>query len=80
MVSIFDIKDLFLKEVIKKGDIDVVYVKTDGNISDVLAKCLPKAKFIKLRDFLRGDVLPIPEDKSRWSRTLRDIHEQEEAS
>ena len=56
------------------------YVKTDGNISDVLTKCLPKAKFVKLRDFLRGDVLPIPEDKSQWSRTLRDIHEQEEAS
>ena len=58
----------------------MVYVKTDGNISDVLTKCLPKGKFIKLRDFLRGDVLPIPEDKSHWSRTLRDIHEQEEAS
>jgi len=79
-VKHFDIKDLFIKEIIKKGDIDVVYVKTDGNISDVLTKCLPKAKFVKLRDFLRGDVLPIPEDKSQWSRTLRDIHEQEEAS
>lgn len=80
-VKHFDIKELFKKEIIKKGDVDVVfYVKTDGNISDVSTKCPPKAKFVKLRDFLRGDVLPIPEDKPKWSRTLRDIHEQEEGS
>lgn len=72
-VKHFDIKELFLKEIIKKGDIGVVYVKTDENISDVLTKLLPKGKFVKFRDFLRGDVLPIPEDRSSWTTTLKDM-------
>ena len=79
-VKHFDIKDLFLKEIIKKGDIDVVYVRTEGNVSDMLTKCLPKGKFLKFRDLLLGDVLPVPEDKSQWSKTLREIYEIEDQS
>ena len=72
-VKHFDIKELFLKEIIKKGDIDVVYVKSKDNVADLLTKFLPKATFVKLRDFIRGDILPVPDDKSNWSTTLKEM-------
>ena len=72
-VKHFDIKELFLKEIIKKGDIDVVYVKSKDNVADLLTKFLPKATFVNLRDFIRGDILPVPDDMSNWSTTLKEM-------
>ena len=51
-----DVRQMFIREIIAKGDISVLYVKTNLNISDGLTKPLGKANFRKFRDELTGNV------------------------
>jgi hypothetical protein len=70
-----DIRYMHIKEILRQGDIEVVYCKTDGNIADILTKALPNARFIKLRDFLLGAVISVQETMANWSTTLKEIFE-----
>ena len=40
-----------------------------------MTKQLPKAKFIELRDFLLGNVMPIISKKDEWMSSLKGIFE-----
>jgi hypothetical protein len=70
-----DIRKMYIKEILVKGDIEVVYCKTDGNIADIMTKALPKTRFIKLRDNLLGAVLAVQETVDKWGFYLKDILE-----
>ena len=48
-------------------------LKSKDNAADLLTKFLPKSTFVTLRDFTRGDILPVPDDKANWSTTLKEI-------
>ena len=47
-----DISKRFVTELVAKGDISVVHVASDYNISDILTKALDKNKFTFLRSLM----------------------------
>ena len=47
-----DIKMRYCKEIVRSGEIDVVYTNTNDNVADIMTKALSKSKFIKFRDIL----------------------------
>ena len=53
-----DIRYHFMLDVIKRGDVKVLYVKSENNCADMLTKSLHKIKFHKFRSELMG--LPVP--------------------
>jgi len=73
-----DVRQMYCREIINKdggGFMDVIYCKSEGNISDIMTKQLPRAKFIELRDFLLGNVMPIISKKDEWMSSLKEIFE-----
>ena len=42
----------FIREAVEDGKINVKYILTDDNISDIFTKALPKAKFKRMVDLL----------------------------
>ena len=53
-----DIRHHFVLDVIKRGDVKVLYVKSEDNPADMLTKSLHKIKFHKFRSDLMGIPLP----------------------
>ena len=47
-------RDLFLRELVHRGDIIPVLVKTSDNVADALTKPLAKGPFVKHRNVLLG--------------------------
>ena len=48
----FNIKLFFLREVQQKGEVKLLYCKTEDQLADLFTKALPKAKFEQLRSRL----------------------------
>jgi hypothetical protein len=73
-----DVRQMYCREIINRdggGFIDVIYCKSEGNISDIMTKQLPRTKFVELRDFLLGNVMPIISKKDEWMSSLHEIFE-----
>ena len=51
------IRDLFVKEKVQDGSIDLLYISTDSMIADIFTKPMNKLKFMHLRQLL--GVVPI---------------------
>ena len=68
-----DIRYMYIKEILKQGDIEVMYVRSEGNIADIMTKAIPKARFIKLRDLLLGAVIAVQEAKAECLTSLKEI-------
>ena len=52
-----DIKYKYCKEIVRKGEISVIYLSTDENLADIFTKALAKKKFVRFRDELLNSVL-----------------------
>ena len=74
-----DIKMRYCKEIVRSGEIDVVYTNTDENVADIMTKALPKGKFVKFRDILLHqrpvDVYP---DESQIKYSLKKVFNEVE--
>jgi hypothetical protein len=51
-VKHFDIRYHFLREKVQTGDIELSYINTKDNITDIFTKALSTATFTRLRKFL----------------------------
>ena len=49
-----DIRWFFVRDMVKAGRFDIVYINTDENIADIFTKALAKPKLLKFRDELFG--------------------------
>jgi hypothetical protein len=49
-----DIRHHFLRELVEKKAITVIYTPTSSNLADILTKNLPKAKFYGFREQFAG--------------------------
>ena len=48
------LRDLYVRELVKNGDVEIRYVKTNENIADFFTKFQPVATFHIQRDILMG--------------------------
>ena len=49
-------RDLFLRELVERGEIETTFVKTADNVADALTKPLEKSSFLKHRAALLGEI------------------------
>lgn len=47
-----EVKHHFIRELIPRGKVNLVYCNTNENVADIFTKALPEMQFIKLRSML----------------------------
>ena len=46
--------DSFVREMVRSGDIEIEYIKSEDNLADFFTKILPLGTYRKLRDLIMG--------------------------
>ena len=46
------LKDQFVRQLVRSGNVDVEYIKSEDNLADFFTKILPLAAYRKLRDLI----------------------------